>query len=257
MNPIPLRRNNEAELLAFDKTCERLAGFDPRLHFEWVDGLLCSLAAAPRVPPAAEWLPAFFGDTFERTFADPEDHARALRALQARLAVLCSQLDPEWLFEDPDALRLDPLLAEWSEEDRRRLVEEGGLEPSALLQTGQEWAGAFLTGVDAMAELWTGPDDEEAAAAFGAAFAQVKALIYPPDSDELKAHLATYYKDREHPTQEDLLAEACMSVQDMRMYWVDFAPVPPTRRVEPTPGRNEPCPCGSGKKYKKCHGAAT
>lgn len=23
---------------------------------------------------------------------------------------------------------------------------------------------------------------------------------------------------------------------------------------EPTPGRNEPCPCGSGKKYKKCCG---
>jgi preprotein translocase subunit SecA len=22
-------------------------------------------------------------------------------------------------------------------------------------------------------------------------------------------------------------------------------------------GRNDPCPCGSGKKYKKCHGAAT
>jgi preprotein translocase subunit SecA len=21
-------------------------------------------------------------------------------------------------------------------------------------------------------------------------------------------------------------------------------------------GRNDPCPCGSGKKYKKCHGAA-
>jgi len=27
-------------------------------------------------------------------------------------------------------------------------------------------------------------------------------------------------------------------------------------RVEKTPGRNEPCWCGSGKKYKKCHGAA-
>jgi hypothetical protein len=25
---------------------------------------------------------------------------------------------------------------------------------------------------------------------------------------------------------------------------------------QPRPGRNEPCPCGSGKKYKKCHGAA-
>jgi preprotein translocase subunit SecA len=26
-------------------------------------------------------------------------------------------------------------------------------------------------------------------------------------------------------------------------------------RVEPKIGRNDPCPCGSGKKYKKCHGA--
>ena len=25
--------------------------------------------------------------------------------------------------------------------------------------------------------------------------------------------------------------------------------------VNPKAGRNEPCPCGSGKKYKKCHGS--
>ena len=25
--------------------------------------------------------------------------------------------------------------------------------------------------------------------------------------------------------------------------------------VDAAPGRNDPCPCGSGKKYKKCHGA--
>jgi preprotein translocase subunit SecA len=28
----------------------------------------------------------------------------------------------------------------------------------------------------------------------------------------------------------------------------------PSRRNEPKVGRNDPCPCGSGKKYKKCHG---
>ena len=28
----------------------------------------------------------------------------------------------------------------------------------------------------------------------------------------------------------------------------------PMRRQEPKVGRNDPCPCGSGKKYKKCHG---
>ncbi|HWA78122.1 MAG TPA: YchJ family protein [Polyangiaceae bacterium] len=31
---------------------------------------------------------------------------------------------------------------------------------------------------------------------------------------------------------------------------------PPVRRTEPRVGRNEPCPCGSGKKYKKCHGVS-
>ena len=29
----------------------------------------------------------------------------------------------------------------------------------------------------------------------------------------------------------------------------------PVAREAPKVGRNEPCPCGSGKKFKKCHGA--
>ena len=33
------------------------------------------------------------------------------------------------------------------------------------------------------------------------------------------------------------------------------APVAPIHNDEPKVGRNDPCPCGSGKKYKKCHGA--
>ncbi len=28
----------------------------------------------------------------------------------------------------------------------------------------------------------------------------------------------------------------------------------PAERAAPAIGRNEPCPCGSGKKYKQCHG---
>jgi preprotein translocase subunit SecA len=36
----------------------------------------------------------------------------------------------------------------------------------------------------------------------------------------------------------------------------DDAQIKTVRRDEPKVGRNEPCPCGSGKKYKKCHGAA-
>ena len=35
----------------------------------------------------------------------------------------------------------------------------------------------------------------------------------------------------------------------------DDAPVKQVKRDEPKVGRNDPCPCGSGKKFKKCHGA--
>jgi preprotein translocase subunit SecA len=30
----------------------------------------------------------------------------------------------------------------------------------------------------------------------------------------------------------------------------------PAQRQGPKIGRNDPCPCGSGQKFKKCHGAA-
>jgi SEC-C motif domain protein len=43
-----------------------------------------------------------------------------------------------------------------------------------------------------------------------------------------------------------------------RWYYWDGAMVKarPVVRDQPKVGRNDPCPCGSGQKYKKCHGAA-
>lgn len=45
---------------------------------------------------------------------------------------------------------------------------------------------------------------------------------------------------------------------DGRWYFVDGEQVThaPVVREGPRIGRNDPCPCGSGKKYKKCHGTA-
>jgi len=252
----PPRRNSEAELVAFDTTCERLAGFDPGISFEWVDGFLAAVAAAPRVAEPAQWLPAMCGDAFERAFADPEDAAAAERSLVQRLKVLCDQLDPEALLDTPDLLRLEPLVAEVTDEMRKALADDGfSADEVAAVQTGSLWAEGFFDGVEAFADLWAEPPQEEAEALFKEAFDQVAALVMPPGSDDWKAHLAAYYPEDE-PTRDGLLAEACMSVQDLRLFWVDFAPRPETRRVEPVPGRNDPCPCGSGRKYKKCHGSA-
>ena len=44
--------------------------------------------------------------------------------------------------------------------------------------------------------------------------------------------------------------------QNGTWFFVDGAQIagPPVKRDEPKLGRNDPCSCGSGKKYKKCHG---
>jgi uncharacterized protein len=44
-------------------------------------------------------------------------------------------------------------------------------------------------------------------------------------------------------------------VYDLRELWRTLGPRVDTVRKEAEPGRNDECPCGSGKKYKKCHGA--
>jgi len=41
-----------------------------------------------------------------------------------------------------------------------------------------------------------------------------------------------------------------------RWYYVDGQQGPRPLRPASEPGRNDPCPCGSGKKYKKCCGAS-
>lgn len=65
---------------------------------------------------------------------------------------------------------------------------------------------------------------------------------------------ATY---REKGLTRQLHEISQFSKLDGRWYYVDGEmPKPTTVRNTVKVGRNDPCPCGSGKKYKKCCGAA-
>ncbi|MDO4839758.1 MAG: YchJ family metal-binding protein [Desulfovibrionaceae bacterium] len=46
------------------------------------------------------------------------------------------------------------------------------------------------------------------------------------------------------------------AIKDEKLYYTGGVPLVPEpyRKAEPKVGRNDPCPCGSGKKYKKCCG---
>jgi uncharacterized protein len=244
--------SSDAELVALGAVCGRLGGFARHLSFEWVDGFLTALAAGPRAVPAGEWLPAMCGDAFERAFADPDDVAQAMAALLARCKVLAGQLDAEALDADPDHLRLAPMLVDDSAPARAEML-AGGLseaEIDALPLPGALWAEGFFAACRAFAADWGGLDPgSPAAQERERLLAAIAALTL--EGEALAAHLAEVYPGR-GLTRDELIDEACFCVQDLRLLWVDHAPAHAPIRRPPRPGRNDPCPCGSGRKFKKC-----
>ncbi|NBT58419.1 hypothetical protein EBT16_06510 [bacterium] len=56
-------------------------------------------------------------------------------------------------------------------------------------------------------------------------------------------------------TREEQVEEMQPKAQSMQfLHGSEEAEAAPVKRVDDKVGRNDPCPCGSGKKYKKCHG---
>ena len=251
------RDSSDAEIQALEALCERLAGFDERVSPEWLDGCMAALLAGPRAMTPAEWLPRLLDDAWERTFADPQDAQQALDTLRARWSVLASQLDAQALFDEPDLLRLSPLLGDYSIEARDALVVDGKLSAAQAESwplTGELWALGVLETIELFADDWAPPtSDDDAAAWYDGSLRAIEALTLR-DEAELAADLKLRYPGQQL-SRDELVDEACLALQDLRCFWVDHAPRHAPRRVEPTPGRNDPCPCGSGKKYKKCHGA--
>jgi uncharacterized protein len=252
------------EFERFEAACRTLSGFseeptDP----SFVDGYLCALAASRRHIETADALLQMAGDAFDRAFADPEAATEAMAAFGAWLALRRRELDPESLLDDPDSARLTPLFDTWDDDDRAQAAasaaERGLPDTDAVetLQTGCLWASGFLSAVEDFAEVWPSPDDADDSAEselYRTMTQLIVCLTLSPRDPEYQAFVATQWRGAP-PTRDELLDEAIFTVQDLRLYWLQHGEKPAQRIVEVKTGRNDPCPCGSGKKFKKCHGA--
>ena len=256
---MPLEQS-PAEIDAFAVACDRLSGFDDRIGAEWADGYLTALAAGPRAIGIDEWLSRMCGDAFGRCFADPADAAAAHGALAARARWLSRQLDPERLLDAPEAMHLAPYIGTWDADSRALAVAEGVVPAGAegLLVSGAEWSRGFADAMTDFAGDWSPTIDAEEQALFEDLKLQVAVLGWSADGAEMQIHLATFKNDEgfDGPPDRDALIDiACSAVQDLRVWWLDHGTKPATVHAALRPGRNQPCHCGSGKKFKKCHGA--
>ncbi len=104
-------------------------------------------------------------------------------------------------------------------------------------------------------EDWAPPREREHAQWLDDALDSIVALT---EDDTAQATINMYSEDGAPSVSEtrvELFGEAIWAVYDLRQLWKSLGPRVETVRKAPEPGRNDPCWCGSGKKFKKCHGA--
>ena len=120
----------------------------------------------------------------------------------------------------------------------------------------QVWALGFMFAVEAWPEEWVSPKDKDAAAWFNAS---LEAMVAMTEPDTGPAEISPLEGEDGTPTTSiarlNAFGDAIWAAYDLREMWKTIGPRVITVRKAATPGRNDLCDCGSGKKYKKCHGA--
>lgn len=238
-------------------------------QWEFCDGFLTALVCTRRPIAAAEWLPMLLGDGLAleegaeghalpliAPFKDAAQQQRFLALCELRLAEAAAQLDEqaESLDADnafqPEVIDMRGAIASLPEEER---AEMAGQEIPSF---GQVWALGFMFAVENWPEDWATPRDKEAAQWLDGALESIVALT---EDDTGKPEICMYAEDGPPSTSQERLevfGEAIWGVYDLRQLWRSLGPRQETIVKGEQPGRNDPCPCGSGKKYKKCCGAA-
>ncbi len=184
-----------------------------------LDGYLTGLILCPEVVPPAEWLPVIWGGIEAGPpFEDPLDVQDFETMLIARHAEIARDLARGKFrpFFEVDPRNGDVLWDVWIE--------------------------GFATAIDLRPEAWAAVDDP--------ALAYLETLVaIADDTSDLPSDAINALYDA---------AAAEIPVQVAALYaWRERqgAIVEPVAAVTKV-GRNDPCPCGSGKKHKKCCGVS-
>jgi len=219
-------------------------------QWEFCEGFLAALVCTRRSIEPDEYWPELLGETFQ-----PMQQMEFVWRWRRRWAEIATALDApvETLDDDrtyqPEVLDTRGAVLALPEEER------GDTDMAALPSFAQVWALGFMFAVETWPDDWAPPRDADAAQMLDGA---LEAIVALSEDDTGKPSVSMFAEDGPPSVSDrrlDDFGAGIWAVYELRQLWKSLGPRIDTVRKEPTPGRNDACPCGSGKKYKKCHGA--
>jgi uncharacterized protein len=239
----------DAEFAELDELLQRTPEPLEPLDVVMLDGYLCGVIVQPLLLESAYWLGHVF-DFDARALPDDADPVwleRTTALILRRHAALNRAIEEDGCF-DPLILELDPLPE--PADDAAAAVPAAHPPDVPQWEPLMPWVAGFQHATVCFPDLAELADD---------AVQTTLARIYrhlPGETAQEREIVATL--EREHPlnTLDEAIEDLVVCVADLhdltreQRYKVDTV-----RRVAPKVGRNDPCPCGSGSKFKHCHGA--
>ncbi len=232
--------------------------FDETPQWEFCEGFLAALVCCRRVVSPTEYFSVLLDqeeDTETLLFADDVQFQRFFALWMRRWNEVASALMAEVESLDdarayqPEVMDLRGAVAALDEAQRAEMAD------APIPSFGQIWAIGFMYAVESWPEEWAPPRDKEAAAVLDAA---LECIVAVTEDDTDSPTVSVFEEDGVPTVSEQRLndfADAIWAVYDLGQLWRHIGPRVETVHVGPKIGRNDPCACGSGKKYKKCCGA--
>lgn len=225
--------------IELDKLADVLGRFGDKraMNLEMLDGFFAALICGPETVLPSDYLPQIWGGHMvnELEFETKPILEEFLSLIMRHWNATCHTLQSGDVFL--------PLL----------LNDEDGVARA------NDWANGFVRGMDMRRDGWSAlMDDEE----HGGSLIPILALAHEHHPDPA---MRPYKEPISAEMRERLIAGAAAGVMAIYHYFETNrlleararAAARTFRREAPKVGRNDPCPCGSGKKFKHCCGNAT
>ena len=208
-----------------------------------LDGFLAAIVLNPQLIAPGQWLPWVWDMEHRQdspAFADSQQASRILGLLMRHYNAVVTSISGGWF---------DPLWMELAQEDGSEFFDAEGWCAGFMLGVKQfpdAWQAVFTGHMELLAPMvllgteegWKtleerGHDAETRKRLTQGAYEGIPGAV---------AALHEHFK----PEREQALRSSSSGLLEQHA----------RRRDTPKVGRNDPCPCGSGKKYKKCCGAS-